>query len=598
MALSWQDQERVPRAVILLVVALMVAGLAGSSGLQHGARAERAPLRPVVTGWLPSWATEEGLAGVEANAALLKEASPFWYTARARDGATSVSTSVAAGTRAAVLARLRAHGISVIPSVADGSAAGAMATALGDPAVRAAHVAQLVDLVTSNGYAGIELDYEKFAFADSRSTWPATRPAWVAFVTELGGALHAIGRRLAVAVPVVYDGRQSARSGFWVYDYAGMADAVDSLRIMTYDYSSSRPGPIGPLAFAERVLAYAVTVFPADRIRVGIPAYGRLWVARRADGSPAITGTCPASGVPPTTSFTTAQALSHLTRAAGGPPSIRYDSTAGESVATFTRTYSGPGTDGAPTSCVVDHEAWWVDARGVAERMPLIERHRLAGAAVWHLGGLDPASWAAMRQFAESVAPARTTISLSAPARLVAGAGADVVALVSSAARVAAGTMVVLRARRAGSRTWRVVGRGVTDELGRVGFSVPGLAATTRWRVTTAASWDRTAGTATGRTRVAPEVRVTPSTTAPAPGERVRLRVRVAPARAGILVKRQALVKGRWRTWATTRTGRRGAATLSIRWPSTRASITYRIVTAPTGGLAAGYSGRVVVTSR
>ena len=197
---------------------------------------------PLVTGWLPSWATDAALAGVEANADLIGEASPFWYTAKASGGAVSVSTTMSPDTVAGVVARLRAKGITVIPSVADGSAAKAMAAVISDPAARAAHVNQLVERSTVNGFDGIELDYEKFAFSDGTSTWATTRPAWVAFVTELGTALHGAGKQLALAVPPMYDGTYTSSSGYWVYDYAGVAPVVDSLRIMTYDYSSPARG--------------------------------------------------------------------------------------------------------------------------------------------------------------------------------------------------------------------------------------------------------------------------------------------------------------------------------------------------------------------
>ena len=62
---------------------------------------------------------------------------------------------------------------------------------------------------------------------------------------ELGGVrrassaqrLHADGRTLTVSVPPVYDGGQTDDSGYWVYDYGGIAPLVDTIRIMAYDYS-------------------------------------------------------------------------------------------------------------------------------------------------------------------------------------------------------------------------------------------------------------------------------------------------------------------------------------------------------------------------
>lgn len=497
-----------PGAVLVLVLALLV-GLIAPVGPAAAVEPTRTPL---VTGWLPSWATDTALAGVEGNADLVGEVSPFWYTAKASGSKVALSTTMSTATMAGVMASMRARGIAVLPSVADGSAARAMAAVLKAPAARAAHVNQLVELVMANGYDGIELDYEKFAFSDGTSTWAATRPAWVAFVTELGAALHGAGKRLALAVPPMYDGTSTSSSGYWVYDYAAIAPAVDSLRIMTYDYSVSRPGPISPLAFIRRTLGYAVTAFPAARIRMGLPAYGRLWTARRADGSPSITGTCPKDQPPGTKSFTTATAMTYLTSIAGTTPTVRYDEVTGEMVATFAKEYAGLDPQGKATSCVVDHEAWWVDAQGVAARMPLITEFGLAGVAAWHLGGVDPDSWAAMRAFAAGM-PFVATPTIAVPA---------------------AATLVEAR----------------------------------------------------------------PSTLKPKRGKKVSVRVQVTPSKKSVTVRRQMLVKGKWKTMSTKRTSTKGRVTFTFTWPKSTTSRTYRITTKKKGALPAGVSETFVLRTR
>jgi spore germination protein YaaH len=497
-------------------VALAVAVMMSLMGAAPVASAEQA--RPaLIAGWLPSWATAPAIAGIEANAGLFGDASPFWYTARASKGSVTISQSVGSATMATVLSSLRSRGIAVIPSVADGSSARAMAAVLKDTADRRRHVTQLVDLVVSHGYDGIELDYEKFAFSDGRSTWAATRPAWVAFVTELGNALHAVGKKLALAVPPMYAGGRTTSSGYWVYDYAGVAPVVDSLRIMTYDYSVSRPGPISPMSFIRRTLDYAVTAVPAARIRMGIPAYGRLWVARRSDGSKSISGTCPTRGVPGTTSFTAEAAIEYLTSVKGSAPQVRFDATTAEATTTFRKKYTGKGPDGTTTSCTVDHEAWWVEARGVAERLPLIGEYGLQGAAVWHLGGVDADSWAVMQAYA-----AGQPLPTAAPPVVVQPA----------------------------------------------------------------------------KYRTPVTVKVKASTYRPKPRKKVKLRVHVKPAKKKVLVKRQKLVKGKWRTLSKKRTNSKGRVTFKFRWPKKRSKITYRIKTNRRGSLATGYSQRFTIRTR
>lgn len=580
---------------ILLAVALLVPGLPQADPT---AAAAAAPARRMVSGWLPSWSSSASLAAVEGNADVFSEASPFWHTVRATGKGTRVTTAVDPATVAKVVSRLRAHGIRVIPSVVDGSAARAMAKVLADPAARERHVAQLVGLVEANKYDGIELDYEKFAFADGTSTWPRTRRAWVAFITELGSALHSRGRRLAVAAPPIYDGDRDRGSGYWVYDFKGIVRSVDSLRIMTYDYSVSRPGPIAPLSFVRRSLDYAVSVFPSERIRVGVPAYGRLWTARRADGSPARTGRCPRSGVPGTRSFTTATALSYLTTQAGRYPDIRYDRKAAEQVATFRVKYRGKDAKGHPTSCTVKHEAWWIDARGLQARMAFVKDYRLGGVAIWHLSGVDDASWTTLRAYARAVAPRATKVTVAVPAKRLAGVGVPITVRVSSRAKLAKGIRATLQRRSRGSSKWQAVAAEPVGASGRVSFKVPGLTASSHWRVTIPGTWERAAGVGEASTSVSPRVGTRASTSRPKPGADVELAVRVTPARAGMVVRRRMLVNGRWKTMDETRTSAKGTASFVIRWPKQQTHHTYQVVTAHTPELAAGRSAEFVIRSR
>ena len=146
-------------------------------------------------------------------------------------------------------------------------------------------------LAVANGYAGLDLDYEQFGFADGTSTWSSTRPNWVAFIVALSRGLHAQAKLLAVTVPPTYNGSRVNGSGYWVYDDGAIAPWIDRLRIMAYDYSLGSPGPVAPLYWVEAILRYAVTIVPPSKLQVGVPAYGRTWVT-------GISGTCPAGVAP------------------------------------------------------------------------------------------------------------------------------------------------------------------------------------------------------------------------------------------------------------------------------------------------------------
>ncbi len=146
-----------------------------------------------ISGWAPYWVISDATASIAAHGALLHEVSPFWYSAFAAD-TVDVSSTIDPVAMQAMLDTLRATGTRVIPSITDGTAKGGMAALLADPVSRSLHVQTIVGLVTREGFDGIDLDYEGFAYVDDYASWETTRPNWVAFVNELAAALHAHGK--------------------------------------------------------------------------------------------------------------------------------------------------------------------------------------------------------------------------------------------------------------------------------------------------------------------------------------------------------------------------------------------------------------------
>jgi HAD superfamily hydrolase (TIGR01509 family) len=366
------------RAGVALAAGLAIATVAGVA-LRPGSEPPPPPDIPI-DAWAPYWVLPAATASVETNGRLLREVSPFWYEAR---GATAIGrpASLAAGATEPLVVAAAQHGIRLVPSIVDAMPAGGMAAVLADPASRADHVRTIVDLTRANDYAGIDLDYEQFAFADGRGTWEATRPNWVAFLTELAEALHAEGRTLTVSVPPIYDGERTGTSGFWVYDYAAMGRIVDRIRIMAYDYSVSEPGPIAPLDWVQTLIDAAKREVPDhDKLVLGVGLYGRNWVV-------ATSGTCPASaeGTAPVTQASITELLARR----GG--TLVHDPVTGE--ASFT--YSLDVSDGS-TTCTQTRRVHLIDVEGVRLRIDLARRERLGGVSLWALGFDGPATWEAV----------------------------------------------------------------------------------------------------------------------------------------------------------------------------------------------------------
>ena len=269
--------------------ALLALGIAGAA--VAATRPDPLPPPPIdipVDAWAPYWALPDAQATLSANGSMLRQVSPFWYSAH--DATTiSVDGNLSAETTDGFVAAVRAAGARVVPSIIDAMPAGGMAAMLADPATRAAHVAAIADLAATNDFDGVDIDYEKFAFSDDRSTWATTRPSWISFITELGNRLHADGRTLSVSVPYINDSGRTDLSGYWVYDYGGMAPHVDQIRIMAYDYSTAKAGPIAPLSFVEQAINAAKKAVGDDsKLSLGVALYGYNWPI-------ATVGTCPAN---------------------------------------------------------------------------------------------------------------------------------------------------------------------------------------------------------------------------------------------------------------------------------------------------------------
>lgn len=230
-----------------------------------------------VSGWVPYWNASQGRLAYTGGAdTMFTDISPFFFSAQA-DGTIAVVGSESQ--LKLTVDTAKARGIKVLPTITDGSGKWVMAgVILQNTTSRTQHVQNIVNLVVSRGFDGIDLDYEGFAFSDGRDSWPSTRPVWVAFVNELASALHANGKLLSVTIPPVWIAG-GAETGYTVYDPAAVGAVADRVRLMVYDwsYAGGPPGPISPMSWVQQVIAYNDPIIPNGKLQLGVPAYGRDW---------------------------------------------------------------------------------------------------------------------------------------------------------------------------------------------------------------------------------------------------------------------------------------------------------------------------------
>ncbi len=552
--------------------------------------------RRFMSGWLPYWSTETSSSSFLTNSDLFSDISPFWHDARWNGSSIYIHNHLSSTAQAAALAKLRGQGVKILPSITDGSGKGRMATTLASKSKRAAHVNDIVQLVLSNGYDGIDLDYETFAFSDGSASWSATRPNWVAFVSELADALHAEGKSLAVTVPPMYDDDYDSSSGYWVYDYAAMGKSVDLLRIMAYDYSVGSPGPIAPLSWVQKVAAFAPTQLPGSKVQLGVPVYGRNWHVGTS-------GKCPVGQDinDSNYSMTAAGALSSLAKDGVSPNQVSRDAS-GELTVQYTIVYQGLNAKGEKTDCTVTRRAFFADAKSVADRVRVARSTGLAGAALWTIGGESAAQWPAVRdavgvQKAKPGARKSGSVKIGAPKYVTRGQKGTITAQVAKDGQPDGGGRATLQKNPQGKGGWRNVASKSVSKSGQVVFR-HSPKKTSSFRVKVSSTGTRKAArSATVRTKVRAAVSVNRSVVA-VTGQKVRLSGTITPGRAKVQVKRQRLLDGRWVTLGKTRTNAKGKYRFRVVPTVKNASYTYRVVSSPFKGFAKGISSTVSFRSR
>ncbi len=335
------------------------------------------------------------------NKDLMKEVMPFWFSLKSptviRDDYVSGNPS---WPMADTVCLMRRAGLQIIPTMTDGTAKLVLSEYLSNAATRTTIVNTIVDLVVKNNFDGIDLDYEGFAFVDGNTTWNKTAPRWVAFVKELSLALHANNKLLSVSTPYLYNPNE-VQKGYFVYAWADIASSIDRLRIMTYDYSVAKPGPMGPLSWTEKTIQYAISVMPASKVYMGLPGYGRDWIT-------SVNGKCPTSAPPGLIGGAKAATFkmnyADAKAAIDGAVPI-FNEQYSEVTYSYTQIYNGLSATGASTACTVNRTVWYQNARSYADRMALVAKYRIGGAAIWTLGMEEVGATTQIRSAALAIAP-------------------------------------------------------------------------------------------------------------------------------------------------------------------------------------------------
>ena len=224
--------------------------------------------------------------------------------------------------------------------------------------VSAVLIGELVDTVSQKGYAGVDIDFEYILAED--------RDSFTAFVRQTADAMRAIGRQTSVALAP----KQSADQKGLLYegkDYEGLGQAADYVLLMTYEwgYTYGPPMAVAPIPQVRKVVDYALTEIPREKIRLGIPNYGYDWPLPFVRGE---------------TKARTLGNVEAVRLAVEKGAEILYDENA--MAPYFFYEESG-----------IRHEVCFEDVRSMQAKFNLIREYGLNGAGYWQIMRLFRANW-------------------------------------------------------------------------------------------------------------------------------------------------------------------------------------------------------------
>lgn len=310
---------------------------------------------------IPYWAQARAFESFKNNVEAIDFVSLFWYYLTA-DG--KIAKYQYAKEEKQILDFAKARDVKVLALVSNLPEGGGLDWdwkrvdgVIADPEKRKQHIADIVALLESKNFDGINIDYENLQDEQTDN--------FSAFMKELGSALHEQGKILKVALQ-----RRENNDHTYGQDWIAVSQAADQLTFMTYDEhrQEGEPGPVASINWVRRTIEFALSLgVPKEKIVVGIPLYGYDW-AMRKDGS-----------------FDTAKVLEY------------------EDVANIMKVFEArPQFDEKSASPYLEytvgkkHIVWFENEKSFAAKLELAKELGVGGIAFWRLGGEDPAVWEAL----------------------------------------------------------------------------------------------------------------------------------------------------------------------------------------------------------
>lgn len=346
--------------------------------------------------WIPYWRKTDGASTTLANLDTLTQISPFAYELQA-DGTIKNALKANEDPWPALIAEAKRKKVKVYPSILSYAQTSTeqydIYLLMAQKAKRNAHIADIVKLVKSNKYDGIDIDYEN-KLAD-------IRPYYSVFLRDLAKALHKDGKKLVCTV----EARTPPESKFattskeilsrieYSNDYKTIGSVCDQVRIMAYDQGSDDMSlvnqyaltggaykPVADIEWVKKIVTLALWDIPAKKIILGVPTYGYKYEI--------IPGTGTSSATYSRVGSMNWNYANDLVQSLHVTPTRN---TAGELSFTYA---TSTGVNGENLGAWKQYLVWYSDATAIADKIRIAKLYKLGGVAVFKAdGGNDPNLW-------------------------------------------------------------------------------------------------------------------------------------------------------------------------------------------------------------
>lgn len=230
---------------------------------------------------------------------------------------------------------------------------------LNSPSIIDNLLSNIINIMRQRGYKGLNIDFE--------NVLPEDKSAYNNFLQRAVERLHREGFFVSTSLAPKMSKDQKGLY-YEAHDYEAHGKLADFVVLMTYEwgYRSGPPQAISPLNEIKRVLNYAITTIPREKILMGFQIYARDWVIPHIKGQEA----------------ETMSMQDAIARAYKYGTVIRYDSVTESPFFHYTDEKG------------IAHEVWFEDARSAQAKFNTVKDYNLRGISYWALGYPFPQNWA------------------------------------------------------------------------------------------------------------------------------------------------------------------------------------------------------------